>query len=106
CCRASVRRTSWRSVRSIARRRLGAAADHLAAGRAAAFYVEIERVLRETLSERLRVPVAGLRLDELDGLLRARGLADADAAAVVAALERCDEARFAPGGDNAERATL
>jgi len=63
-------------------------------------------VLRETLSERLRVPVAGLQMDELGGLLRARGLADADAAAVVAALERCDEARFAPGGDNAERATL
>jgi hypothetical protein len=101
-----VQRTSRRRVRSIARRRLAAAADHLAAGRAAAFYVEIERVLRETLSERLRVPVAGLRLDELGVLLRARGLTDADAAAVVAALERCDEARFAPGGDNAERATL
>ena len=101
-----VQRTSRRRVRSIARRRLGAAADHLAAGRVSAFYVEIERVLRETLSERLRVPVAGLRLDELGVLLRGRGLADADAAAVVAALERCDEARFAPGGDNAERATL
>jgi hypothetical protein len=101
-----VQRTSRRRVRSIARRRLGAAADHMAAGRAAAFYVEIERVLRETLSERLRVPVAGLRLDELGDLLRARGLADADAAAVVAALERCDEARFAPGGAAAERATL
>ena len=101
-----VQRTSRRRVRSIARRRLAAAADHLAAGRAGAFYVEIERVLRETLSERLRVPVAGLQMDELGGLLRARGLADADAAAVVAALERCDEARFAPGGDNAERATL
>jgi len=101
-----VQRTSRRRVRTIARRRLGAASDHLAAGRAAAFYVEIERVLRETLSERLRVPVSGLRLDELGVLLRERGLADADAAAVVAALERCDEARFAPGGDNAERATL
>src|SRR4029079_1108547 len=53
------RRTSRRRLRSIARRRLHAAAAHRDAGRAAAFYVEIERVLRDALSEKLRVPVGG-----------------------------------------------
>ena len=94
-------RTSRRRLRSIARRRLHAAAAHRDAGRAAAFYVEIERVLRETLSEKLRVPVGGLRLEELGDLLRARGLPADDVTRVLAALEACDEARFSPGGEPA-----
>ena len=100
-----AQRTSRRRLRSIARRRLRAAAAHRDAGRAAAFYVEIERVLRETLSERLRVPVGGLRLDELgDAAARARPAGRRRRAACCAALEACDEARFAPGGEPAERA--
>jgi len=97
------RRASRRRLRSIARRRLHAAAAHRAAGRAAAFYVEIERVLREALSEKLRVPVGGLRLDELGALLAARGLPADDVAQVRAVLEACDEARFSPGGEPAGR---
>ena len=97
------RRTSRRRLRSIARRRLHAAAAHRDAGRASAFYVEIERVLRETLSEKLRVPVGGLRLEELSALLGARGLPADDVARLQSVLEACDEARFAPGGESAGR---
>jgi hypothetical protein len=97
------RRTSRRRLRSIARRRLHAAAAHRDAGRAAAFYVEIERVLRDALSEKLRVPVGGLRLDELADLLAARGLPADDVGRVRAVLEACDEARFSPGGEPAGR---
>jgi len=97
------RRTSRRRLRSIARRRLRAAAAHRDAGRASAFYVEIERVLRETLSEKLRVPVAGLRTDELEALLVVRGLPADEAARLLAVLAACDEARFSPGGEPAER---
>jgi hypothetical protein len=95
------RRASRRRLRSIARRRLHAAAAHRDAGRAAAFYVEIERVLREALSEKLRVPVGGLRLDELADLLGARGLPTDGVARVRGVLEACDEARFSPGGEPA-----
>ena len=99
-----AQRTSRRRLRSIARRRLRAAAAHRDAGRAAAFYVEIERVLRETLSEKLRVPVGGLRLDELgDAAARARPAGRRRRAACVSALEACDEARFSPGGEPAGR---
>ena len=94
-------RTSRRRLRSIARRRLHAAAAHRDAGRAAAFYVEIERVLREALSEKLRVPVGGLRLEELGDLLRARGMPADDVTRVLSVLEACDEARFSPGGEPA-----
>jgi hypothetical protein len=96
-----AQRTSRRRLRSIARRRLRAAAEHRDAGRAAAFYVEIERVLRETLSEKLRVPVGGLRLEELGDVLRARGLPADDVTRVLSVLEACDEARFSPGGEPA-----
>ena len=97
------KRASRRRLRSIARRRLHAAAAHRDAGRAAAFYVEIERVLREALSEKLGVPVGGLRLDELADLLAARGMPAADVANVRSVLEACDEARFSPGGEPAGR---
>jgi hypothetical protein len=99
-------RTSRRRLRSIARRRLHAAAGHRDAGRAAAFYVEIERVLREALSEKLRTPVGGLRLDELAELLGARGLPAEDVSRVRGVLEACDEARFSPGGEPAGKPAL
>jgi len=55
------------------------------------------------LSEKLRVPVGGLRLDELADLLGARGLPADDVTRVRAVLEACDEARFSPGGEPAGR---
>jgi hypothetical protein len=100
------RRTRRRRARTMARRRLRAAEAHRAAGRAGAFYVEIDRVLREALVERLGAQVGGLRLDELGALLDARGLPAADAAGIVRALEAADEARFAPGGESADPAEL
>jgi hypothetical protein len=91
-------RNRRRRARSQARRRLAAAESHRAAGRVSAFYVEVDRVLRERLAERLGVPVGGLRLDELGAVLAARGFAPADAERLVRALEASDEARFAPSG--------
>jgi hypothetical protein len=100
------RRTRQRRLRTMARRRLRIAEGHRAAGRAGDFYLEIERVLREALSERLGTELGGLRRDELGALLRARGLADAETSGVVAVLEACDEARFSPGGTAADPAAL
>ena len=58
-------------------------------------------MLRDALSEKLRVPVGGLRLDELADLLGTRGLPADDVARLRAVLEACDEARFSPGGEPA-----
>lgn len=69
-----------------------------------AFYNELDRVVREAMSHRLGVAAAGLRIDELRAHLASLGLGEADAARVVALLEDCDRARFAPGsmaGDDA-----
>jgi hypothetical protein len=94
---ADESRNRRRRLRSLIRRRLRDAEAHRTAGRAGPFYAEIDRVVREALSERLATPVAGLHLDELRALLAARGLGDREAGEVVQVLVTCDEARFAPG---------
>jgi hypothetical protein len=99
-------RTRRRRMRTMARRRLRAAEAHRAAGRAGDFYGEIDRVLREALSERLGTGLGGLRFDELGALLRARGLPDQQTTSVVGAIEACDEARFAPAAAAADPAAL
>jgi hypothetical protein len=89
-------RNRRRRVRQMVRQRLGAAEDHRDAGRRSAFYIEIDRVMRDVLAARLRRPVAGLRMDELRDLLLARGMRADEAGRVIAELESCDLGRFAP----------
>jgi hypothetical protein len=103
---ADEQRTRRRRLRSMARKRLREAQAHRTAGRAPAFYGEIDRVLRDALGERLGTPVAGLQLGELRSLLAARGLGAQETADVVSALETCDEARFAPGAAAANPSAL
>jgi hypothetical protein len=92
-------RRTRRRMRSLVRKRLGAAEAYRDAGQSAAFYIEIDRVLREVLAARLGQSVSGLRMDELAALLAARGMPQNEAARVVAELEACDQARFAPGAE-------
>jgi hypothetical protein len=72
----------------------------------AAFYIEIDRVLRESLAHRLGLAVTGLRMEELRAHLATLGLAAADAERVITTLEECDQARFAPGSVPADDAAL
>jgi hypothetical protein len=88
-----------RRTRRIARVRLAAAERHLERGEAAPFFIEIDRVLRETLAARLGSATRGMSLDELRAATTARGLPAGDADRLIAQLEECDRARFAPGGD-------
>jgi hypothetical protein len=101
---ADSQRNRRRRVRQMVRQRLGAAEDHRDAGRWSAFHIEIDRVLREVLAARLRRPVSGLRMDELRDLLLQRGLPGDEAARIIAALEGCDLARFAPATADAAAA--
>jgi hypothetical protein len=93
-------------MRRLVRKRLGAAEAHREAGRAAAFYIEIDRVLREVLAARLGRSVTGLRRDELQQLLGGRGLPEETTTRVLGELEACDQARFAPGGQGEAGAAM
>jgi hypothetical protein len=92
-------RTRRRRMRTMVRKHLRAAVAHRDAGRATDFYIEIDRVLREVLAARLGRGVTGLRHDELAELLGERGMSADVTARVLAELEACDQARFAPGGE-------
>ncbi|HVZ73304.1 MAG TPA: BatD family protein [Polyangia bacterium] len=95
---ADSNRTRRRDMRRLVRKRLGAAEAHREAGRAGDFYIEIDRVLRDVLAARLGHGVTGLRRDELQQVLATRGLPAELTSRVLAELEACDQARFAPGG--------
>jgi hypothetical protein len=95
-------RSRRRRVRQMVRKRLGAAERHRQTGNTAACFIEVERVLREVLTARLGTPVSGLRMDELRALLRERGLPAAETDRLIAELEQCDAARFAPGAVSPE----
>jgi hypothetical protein len=95
-------RTRRRRLRRLARRRLGAAEAHLAAGQTASFFIEIDRVLRELLSGRLGRPVTGLARDELRALLMQAEWGGPLVDQTIAALDECDRARFAPGSVGTE----
>jgi len=97
-----------RKTRRLVRQRLRAAEQHLDGGRASAFYIEIDRVLREVLMARLDRPIAGLSREELKTLVAASGLGPELAERMAAELEECDRARFAPGsmGTGDMRASL
>ncbi len=92
------RRTRRRDRRRLVRKRLSAAEAHREAARTSDFYIEIDRVLREVLASRLGRGVTGLRRDELSALLAVRGMPADVTTRVLAELEACDQARFAPGG--------
>ena len=94
---ARRRRTARRKVRA----HLAAADAHRRKSESGPFFVEIDRVMREALSSRLGAPVKGLRMDELRALLAGRGVAAADVDRLIALLEECDRARFAPGSVDA-----
>jgi hypothetical protein len=95
-----------RRARKKVRAHLRAADAHRARGETGAFFIEIDRVIREVLSGRIGRPVTGLRMDELRALIADRGLPAADCDRVIALLEECDRARFAPGGVVSDAASL
>ncbi|HVU50124.1 MAG TPA: BatD family protein [Polyangia bacterium] len=99
-------RTRRRRMRTMVRKHLGAAVAHRDAGRATAFYIEIDRVLREVLAARLGRGVTGLRRDELEATLGERGMPADLTARLLAELESCDQARFAPGGETEGTAAM
>jgi len=91
-----------RALRRLVRQRLGAAQKHLDGNDPGAMFVEIERVLREMLTARLKKPVSGMSRDELATQLIGSGMPEEKARQVIALFERCEEARFSAGTIDSE----
>jgi len=102
---AAHRRLNADPVRRRARRAfarahagLAAARQALAAGAAAAFYPALAEAASGFVADRLNLPEHGVTSAELAARLAAAGVQDALISATVAFLDRCDAARFSPGG--------
>jgi hypothetical protein len=67
------------------------------AASAAEFHAEIARALTGYLSDRQGISAAGLTRDDLGRALLERGHSPGTVRAVLAVLDECDRARFAPG---------
>ncbi len=91
-----------RALRRFVRQRLGAAQKQLEGNNPGAMFGEIERVLREVLTARLKKPVSGLSRDELATQLFSSGMPEEKASQVIEMFERCDQARFSPGSVDTE----
>lgn len=99
---ATRRRRSRQKVRA----HFAAAETHRRKREVAAFYIEIDRVLREAMAHRLGVAAAGLTMDDVRSRAAVLGLTAADADRLVVALEECDRARFAAGSVPSDDAAL
>lgn len=78
--------------------RLAAARAAAAEGDAAKAYAEIAETLYAFASERAQCPIRGMTLTEAKHALGERGAPQALVDQLIAELEHCDFARFAPGG--------
>jgi BatD DUF11 like domain len=92
-----------KKARSAARARLRGAEELLEEqrrGKASAsdFHAEIARALTGYLADKQGIAVAGMTREELGPALLDRGHPPGTVRAVLAVLDECDRARFAPGG--------
>ena len=86
--------------RSVAKKRLKAAAKLLAEGNKAAFYEEIERAAVSYLSDRLSIPTADLSKDTIAEILRSKNVPAELIAEVKDVLSTAEFARYAPSADS------
>ena len=90
-------------ARKLAAKTLAAARRALDANQGEVFYTEVQRALRQYVGDKLNVSATGMTHGELREKLQQSGVTEESTAAVLATLERCDAARFAPGSMGHER---
>jgi hypothetical protein len=91
---AQAPQRSAKRAQGVARARLAA----IARGKVDAPYAAVSHALMDFLESRIGQPVNGLTHGALTQLLQAKGATQTQTGALVAELENCDYARFAPSG--------
>lgn len=94
-----------RGAARAARKRLRGAEAILSAGKAGkvdsqAFHAEVARALTQYLVDKQSIAAPGMTRDQLAAALAERGHTPGTIAALSEALDRCDQARFAPGASD------
>lgn len=85
-----------KKANQMALRQLRRASKEMRAGDLRQFYGEVSKALMGFVGDKLNVPAAGLITDEVDSMLRSRGIKDETVTGYVECLRTCDFKRFAP----------
>lgn len=94
--RADLQRVKGKRANKVAKKRLRTAQQHMKAGDAGKFYAETLTALWGYLSDKLHIPVSELNKENISAELEAYGAAEADIAATLEALNKCEFAQYAP----------
>jgi hypothetical protein len=88
-----------RKAKRIARKRLGKAELFLKTGKNEEFFAEVARAMWGYLGDRLSIPPAELTQESVQTSLKLRGAGGQTIEQTIAAIEKCEFARFAPSSD-------
>ncbi|MFQ5864860.1 MAG: BatD family protein [bacterium] len=92
-----------RKANQMALKRLRKAKNQLSQGNSRLFYGEVSKALMGFIGDKLNVSAAGLITDQVDEMLRQRGINKEIVSEYMSCLQTCDYGRFAPtDSDNSE----
>jgi len=96
-----------RKANKMALKRLGEANTQMRKGDPKAFYAEVSKALMGFIGDKLNVSAAGLITEEVETMLRRRGISEAVVQEYLDCLKTCDFMRFAPSeSDNGQMKVL
>ena len=96
---ANIAKVRVKKASSVASKRLKVARKLMKENRKNEFYDEMMRALLGYFGDKLSIPVAELSKDNIQTELKRRAVAEEPVKQVVALLDDCEFARFAPGDD-------
>lgn len=85
-----------RKATKMAKKRLLAAEQHLKSNNKEAFYMEISQALYGYIADKLNIAGVDLNKEKIATLLKTRGVSDDTIARLIATLDNCEYARYAP----------
>ena len=94
--RADVAGTRNRGAVKMARRRLSQAGEFLQKDLYTAFYEELHKALLGYVSDKLNMDMSEMSKDHIAATLRSSGVTEEHAASLIALLDACEYARYAP----------
>jgi hypothetical protein len=94
---ANVAKTRTKKANKVATKRMKAAGKLLSENNKEAFYDEVLKALWGYISDKLNIPVSQLTKDNVSEKLAASGVSEELTSELLATLDECEFARFAPG---------
>ncbi|MCW3085447.1 MAG: hypothetical protein JWP12_2813 [Bacteroidetes bacterium] len=85
-----------RKATRMAKKRLSVAEQHLKTNNKESFYMEISQALYGYIADKLNIAGVNLNKENISALLKNRNVSDATAAQLIATLDNCEYARYAP----------